>query len=288
MKMPMFFTILSSICLVHISIVLSSAIGVPRTAITTTNTPSTTTTTNTPSTTTTTNTPSTTTTTNTPSTTTTTTTSSTRTLPTTPYLPSFNKIIILLARYVHLQTTPSPSDYEAAITCDDPSILPYVWTNVTADSALVVSATTDCDVTVRAFTYQEIQIESVSKLDMTSYSYKGSQLKLISMGNSEIKIANIGYDSGVFTFLGNSTVTLSGSVGKLNVISRGKGTIDARSITTPNVDATLTGSGSLQVKSTTNMNLTVNGTGNVTWCSPNVQIAVTPDIYRKKSIVYQC
>ncbi|CAF4239069.1 unnamed protein product, partial [Adineta steineri] len=87
----------------------------------------------------------------------------------TPSTPSFNKINILLARNVQLQATSSPGDYFVTITCDDPSILPYVRANVTEDSMLVVTATTDCDVTIGAYTYQAIHLDSVSLLSMTSY-----------------------------------------------------------------------------------------------------------------------
>ncbi|CAF2560115.1 unnamed protein product [Rotaria sp. Silwood2] len=103
-----------------------------------------------------------------------------------PFISSFNKINILLARNVRLKPTSSPSDYSAKITCDDPSILPYVQAYVTPDSTLIVSATTDCDVLIQAFTYEKIHIDSVLKLAMTDYSYKGYQLTLLSMGNSEI------------------------------------------------------------------------------------------------------
>ncbi|CAF1274907.1 unnamed protein product, partial [Adineta steineri] len=85
----------------------------------------------------------------------------------TPSTPSFNKINILLARNVQLQATSSPGDYFVTITCDDPSILPYVRANVTEDSMLVVTATTDCDVTIGAYTYQAIHLDSVSLLSMT-------------------------------------------------------------------------------------------------------------------------
>jgi hypothetical protein len=205
-----------------------------------------------------------------------------------PSTASFDKINILLARNVLLQSTSSPSDYTTKITCDDPSILPYVRANVTEDSTLIVSATTDCDVTIRAYTYQTIHIESVSTLAMADYSYKGYQLTLRSMGNSQIQISNIGYDLADFIFLGNSTVKIRGIIGKLTVVSRGKGSVDVTGIATPNVNATLTGAGSLQVKSTANMNLIVDGTGNLSWCSPNVQMNVTFDIYKKKNILYQC
>jgi hypothetical protein len=205
-----------------------------------------------------------------------------------PSTASFDKINILLARNVLLQSTSSPSDYTTKITCDDPSILPYVRANVTEDSTLIVSATTDCDVTIRAYTYQTIHIESVSTLTMADYSYKGYQLTLRSMGNSQIQISNIGYDLADFIFLGNSTVKIRGIIGKLTVVSRGKGSVDVTGIATPNVNATLTGAGSLQVKSTANMNLIVDGTGNLSWCSPNVQMNVIFDISKKKNILYQC
>ncbi|CAF1309563.1 unnamed protein product [Adineta steineri] len=205
----------------------------------------------------------------------------------TPSTPSFNKINILLARNVQLQATSSPGDYFVTITCDDPSILPYVRANVTEDSMLVVTATTDCDVTIGAYTYQAIHLDSVSLLSMTSYSYRGYELKLLSMGNSQIQIANIGYDLAEFTLVGNSTMEMSGKIGKLTITSRGKGFIDATRIETANVNATLAGVGSLRVKSTANMNLIVDGTGNLMWCSPKVQMDVTYD-YRKKNIVYQC
>ncbi|CAF1122406.1 unnamed protein product [Adineta steineri] len=205
----------------------------------------------------------------------------------TPSTPSFNKINILLARNVQLQATSSPGDYSVTITCDDPSILPYVRANVTEDSMLVVTATTDCDVTIGAYTYQAIHLDSVSLLSMTSYLYRGYELKLLSMGNSQIQIANIGYDLAEFTLVGNSTMEISGKIGKLTIISRGKGFIDATRIETANVNATLAGVGSLRVKSTANMNLIVDGTGNLMWCSPKVQMDVTYD-YRKKNIVYQC
>jgi hypothetical protein len=207
---------------------------------------------------------------------------------TSPTAPSFDRINILLARNVQLQATSSPSDYSTTITCDDPSILPYVRSNITADSTLIIAATTDCDVTIRAYTYQAIHIDSVSKLIMTAYSYKGYQLRLVSMGNSDIQIANIGYDLAEFIFLGNSTVRLSGNIGKLTIASRGKGSVDATNIATANVNATLTGAGSLQVKSTANMYLFVNGIGTLTWCSPQVQMNVTFDIYKRKNILYQC
>ncbi|CAF1054769.1 unnamed protein product [Rotaria sordida] len=205
-----------------------------------------------------------------------------------PSIPSFDKINILLARNVQLEATSSPSDYSAKITCDDSSILPYVQANVTQDSTLIVSATTDCDVLIRAYTYQKIRIESVLKLTMTDYSFKGYQLGIISMGDSQIQIANIGFDLAEFIFLGNSSAKLSGNIGKLTIVSRGKGSIDATNIVTPSVTATLTGTGLLQVKSTANMNLSVDGTGTLTWCSPNVQMDVTFDIYNKKNILYQC
>jgi hypothetical protein len=205
-----------------------------------------------------------------------------------PLLSSFDKILIILARTVQLQTTSSPTDYSSSITCDDPSILPYVQANVTADAILHVSATTDCDVTIRAYTYQTLHIDTVTSLFMTAFSYKGYNLKLTSMGNSDIKIANIGFDLGDFTFLGNSTVTLSGNIGKLTIINRGKGTVDASNIQTPSANVTLTGSGSIRVKSTASMNLESTGTGTITWCSPNVEITVTPDPYKRKSIIYQC
>jgi hypothetical protein len=203
-------------------------------------------------------------------------------------LPSFDKIVIILARNVQLQTTSSPSDYSSSITCDDPSILPYVRVNVTADGILHVSATTDCDVTIRAYTYQILHIDTVTSLSMTTYSYKGYNLILTSMGNSDIKIANIGFDLADFTFLGNSTVTLGGNIGKLTITNRGKGTVDATNIQTPSANVTLTGSGSVRVKSTASMSLAITGTGTITWCSPNVEIAATPDPYKRKSIVYQC
>ncbi|CAF2754246.1 unnamed protein product [Rotaria sp. Silwood2] len=205
-----------------------------------------------------------------------------------PSTPSFYKINILLARSVQLQATSSPSDYSTKITCDDPSILPYVQANVTQDSVLIISATIDCDVIIRAYTYQAIHIHSVSTLIMTDYSYKGYQLRLLSMGNSQIQISNIAYDLAEFIFLGNSTTKLSGNIGKLTVVNRGKGSVDATSTATPSINATLTGVGSLQVKSTANMNLIVGGTGILTWCSPKVQMDVTLDIYRKKNILYQC
>ncbi|CAF4350233.1 unnamed protein product [Rotaria sp. Silwood2] len=205
-----------------------------------------------------------------------------------PSISSFNKINILLARNVRLKPTSSPSDYSAKITCDDPSILPYVQAYVTPDSTLIVSATTDCDVLIQAFTYEKIHIDSVLKLAMTDYSYKGYQLTLLSMGNSEIQISNIGFDLAEFIFLGNGSAKLSGNIGKLTIVNRGKGSVDATNIATPSVTATLTGTGSLQVKSTANMNLSVDGVGNLTWCSPKVQMDVPLDIYKKKNIFYQC
>ncbi|CAF4105184.1 unnamed protein product [Rotaria sp. Silwood2] len=205
-----------------------------------------------------------------------------------PFISSFNKINILLARNVRLKPTSSPSDYSAKITCDDPSILPYVQAYVTPDSTLIVSATTDCDVLIQAFTYEKIHIDSVLKLAMTDYSYKGYQLTLLSMGNSEIQISNIGFDLAEFIFLGNGSAKLSGNIGKLTIVNRGKGSVDATNIATPSVTATLTGTGSLQVKSTANMNLSVDGVGNLTWCSPKVQMDVPLDIYKKKNIFYQC
>ena len=124
---------------------------------------------------------------------------------------------------------------------------------------------------------------------MTGYfPYRGYQLKLISMGNSQIQIANIVYAVAELIFLGNSEVKLSGNVDKLTIVSRGKGSIDATSIVTPNVNATLAGSGSLQVKSTADMNLIVDGIGYLNWCSPKVQMDVLLDNYRQKNIVYRC
>ncbi|CAF5062635.1 unnamed protein product, partial [Rotaria sp. Silwood1] len=205
-----------------------------------------------------------------------------------PSTPSFYEVNILIARNVQLQATSSPSDYSTKITCDDPSVLPYVQANVTEDSILIILATTDCDVTIRAYTYQAIHIDSVSRLIMTDYFYKGYQLRLLSMGNSQIQISNIGYDLAEFIFLGNSTAKLSGNIGKLTVVNLGKGSVDATSIATPSVNATLTGTGSLHVKSTANMNLIFDGTGIVTWCSPRVQMDVTLNIYKKQNILYQC
>lgn len=216
------------------------------------------------------------------------TTSGSQLLTSSPSTPPFDKINILLARNIRLQATSSPSDYSTSITCDDPSILPYVRANVTEDSTLIISATTDCDATIRAYTYQTIHIDSVSSLTMTDYLYKGYQLRVISMGDSQIQISNIGYDLAEFIFLGTSTVKLGGNIGKLTVVNRGKGSIDATNIATPSANATMTGSGSLRVKSTADMNLTVSGTGNLTWCSPRVQMDVTLDIYKKKNILYQC
>jgi Putative auto-transporter adhesin, head GIN domain len=83
-------------------------------------------------------------------------------------------------------------------------------------------------------------------------------------------------------------VKLSGNVDQLTIVSRGKGSIDATSIITPNVNATLAGSGSLQVKSTADMNLIVDGIGNLSWCSPKVQMDVLFDSYQQKNIVYRC
>ncbi|CAF4941186.1 unnamed protein product [Rotaria sp. Silwood1] len=205
-----------------------------------------------------------------------------------PSTSSFNKVNILLARNVQLRATSSPSDYSTTITCDDPSILPYIRKDVSQDSTLTISATSDCDVNIRAYNYQAIHIDTVSRLIMTDYSYRGYQLRFVSMGNSQIDIINVDYDFAEFLFLGNSTVKLGGNIGALTVVTRGKGSVDATHVATPHVNATLSGIGSLQVKSTVNMNLIVEGTGNLTWCSPKVQMDVTPDVYGKTSILYQC
>jgi hypothetical protein len=213
----------------------------------------------------------------------------TSTTTTTPSTGSFERIHLLLARNVQLLSSSSPSDYSRSVTCDDPNILPYVENRITENGALIITATSDCDVTIRAYTYQNIQINSVATLSMASgYSYKGFQLKLFSLGNTLIQINNIGYDLAELTFLGNSTVTVSGTVGKFTLVNQGKGSVDARSLSTGNANVTLTSTGSVRVKSTSAMNLIVNGTGTVLWCSPKVQIDVSASAYQTRNIVYQC
>ena len=85
----------------------------------------------------------------------------------TPSTGSFERIHLLLARTVQLQSSSPPSDYSRRVTCDDPNILPYVENRITENGTLISTATSDCDVTIRAYTYQNTQINSVLSLSMT-------------------------------------------------------------------------------------------------------------------------
>jgi hypothetical protein len=199
---------------------------------------------------------------------------------------SFTTVIIPVAKKVYLEGTSSPTDYSVRFVCYS-NLIPHVSANV-SNMSLVIDSTADCDVTIRAYEFRNVHIESVNSLT-TSDNLNGSQLSLKSSGVSEITLNNINYDVVEILLLNSSNVTLSGAAKRLDVFQVGMGVFDARSFSIDYAKVFTSNSNLIQIKSNNYLSLTVHGTANIIWCSPYVDIRIEETTsFTRPNIMYHC
>jgi hypothetical protein len=153
---------------------------------------------------------------------------------------------------------------------------------------LTIDSTADCDVTIRAYEFHNIQIGAIISLE-TSNNLKGDQLAIQISGISTIMLNNITYNAVEVRLLSSSNVTLSGTARRLDVTQLGRGTFDARYLSTDHATVFTNYSGLVKIKSNNYLSLTVNEFGDIIWCSPHGNITTEGTMqHGRPNIIYYC
>jgi hypothetical protein len=164
---------------------------------------------------------------------------------------------------------------------------PYVTASVTNMTLLMISSA-NCHVIIRAYEFQTIHIGNIATLT-TSGNLIGNQLTIKVDGASNILLNNIVYNVVEVILSSTSSATLSGVAQRLNVIQLGLGSFDGRFLSTDNATVFTKNSGLVKIKSNDYLSLTIDGSGDVIWCSPRVNIKENSGIYNTPpKIVFHC
>jgi Putative auto-transporter adhesin, head GIN domain len=195
-------------------------------------------------------------------------------------------MIIPVAKHVILQSSSTPTDYTVEFKCKL-NMDHYVSANV-SNSNLLIRSTDDCDVIIRAYQFQNIFIGYIDSLS-TAGNLVGNKLTIKTDGRSNLLLANLVYDTVQIFPSSNSSVTLSGAVKRLDIVQLSQGTFDARLLSTNYATVLSKNTGVVKIKSNDYLSITVEGSGNVIWCSPRVDIKdnSAKDLVPSK-IVYYC
>jgi hypothetical protein len=195
-------------------------------------------------------------------------------------------MIIPVAKNVFLQGISTPTDDTVEFRCDMNTIH-YVSAHVT-NTTLTITSTADCDIIIRAHEFQIIQIGMVASLT-TSDNLKGNELAIKTDGASRIILNNIVYNMVEVSLSSSSSVTLSGSAKRIIAIQLGRGTFDARSLSTDHATVFTNNLGLVRIRSNNYLLLTVEGSGDIIWCSPHGDIQLKNGMYdTPPKIVYYC
>ena len=146
----------------------------------------------------------------------------------------------------------------------------YVSANV-SNMHLLIRSTADCDVIIRAYEFQNIFIGYIVSLSTTG-NIVGNKLTIKTDGTSNLILANIVYDTVQVFPSSNSSITLSGAAKRLDVVQLSQGTFDARLLSNNYATVLAKNTGIVKIKSNDYLSITVEGSGNVIWCSPRVDI----------------
>ena len=153
---------------------------------------------------------------------------------------------------------------------------------------LFIRSTADCDVIIRGYEFQNIHIGYIASLS-TSGNLVGNKLTIKTDGVSNLVLTNIVYNKVEVFLSSNSSVTLSGTAQRLDIIQLSQGTVDARFLSSSYATVLTKNTGAVKVKSNDYLSIVVEGSGNVIWCSPRVDIKDDgAKNFVPSKIVYHC
>jgi hypothetical protein len=149
---------------------------------------------------------------------------------------------------------------QSVVVHADTNLLSHVTTQVKAGKLIIGDVGSFA---AKSPMYVEVSVPALAALDLT--------------GNGNITVTGISASQLTVTLPGSGNIDASGSVTRLNVSIDGSGTAQFRGLTARNVDAVVSGSGTIFVTATQSLDAKVPGSGTILYSGnpPQVTTSIT-------------